>query len=810
MKRDDAVLQESSWIWLVRQHPHQYACFRKKFTLKRPGSKAVCHISVDSDFILYLNGREVGRGQFSDYPERKTVTRFEVASFLRKGSNTLAVLAYYRGEDFSDYRAGRAGLIAALECGTRRIFSDDSWRGREHPAFKGGPVPRVTHQMGFVTEFDARRDDAWIIPGYRDSAWPKAAVRAVGTTGYWRELLPRPVPVLPPGPPLLPVSVVVCGQFKRIREAETVARTMSQDALQSQVPDDVFERTGPASGNPSWAYMGPPEDPGSCMREKGSDGLVIRPSDRGMTGRFLIVDLGRECTGLLTFSLDASAGTVLDIGHGEHLEDGRVRTHIGGRNFADRYHCRKGENTFTLPFRRFGARYLQMQISGCRTPVRLRYLTLRPVEWDIEPVAAVRTGDSMVDRQYDIGIHTLRLCMHEHYEDCPWREQSLYAYDSRNQALYGYYAFGNYDFARASIELLGRGLRADGLLELCAPALTRVCIPIFALVWFSEVAEHWLHSGQRALFDLFRQDMHRMMEGYLSRYDARTGLYFRPEAPDLWHFYEWTPGLTGKFGNDRLNGVHHAAYNLHLHEAIGSYAWLLEQAGEPADARQLRRVRAGLGSAIIRTFADDSRGVLTQERTRAGRCSGHFEYIQAVALAEGLIPARSRGTLVAALRARTMPTLTLSSMLYLLKGLMQAGPEARRYARERLQAAWEPMVLAGSTTFWETGASVRDFHYAGSLCHGWSALPVYYAHAHVLGIQPADCGFRRFTVSPCADRFLKVEGAVPTPQGPIHVKWERGDAGLRMVLRGPRACTPTPAPHPEFPIASLTYNRHIV
>ena len=94
----------------------------------------------------------------------------------------------------------------------------------------------------------------------------------------------------------------------------------------------------------------------------------------------------------------------------------------------------------------------------------------------------------------------MKLCMHEHYEDCPWREQALYAYDSRNQALFGYYAWGNYEFAATSIELLGRGIRPDGLLELCAPARVPVTIPIFSWIWFVEVEEHWLYSGDDRLF----------------------------------------------------------------------------------------------------------------------------------------------------------------------------------------------------------------------------------------------------------------------------------------------------------------------
>ena len=36
------------------------------------------------------------------------------------------------------------------------------------------------------------------------------------------------------------------------------------------------------------------------------------------------------------------------------------------------------------------------------------------------------------------------------------------------------------------------------------------------------------------------------------------------------------------------------------------------------------------------------------------------------------------------------------------------------------------MLDAGATTFWETEKGATDFDGAGSLCHGWSALPIYY------------------------------------------------------------------------------------
>jgi hypothetical protein len=36
------------------------------------------------------------------------------------------------------------------------------------------------------------------------------------------------------------------------------------------------------------------------------------------------------------------------------------------------------------------------------------------------------------------------------------------------------------------------------------------------------------------------------------------------------------------------------------------------------------------------------------------------------------------------------------------------------------------MLSCGATTFWETILGAEDFNGAGSLCHGWSAIPVYW------------------------------------------------------------------------------------
>ena len=38
------------------------------------------------------------------------------------------------------------------------------------------------------------------------------------------------------------------------------------------------------------------------------------------------------------------------------------------------------------------------------------------------------------------------------------------------------------------------------------------------------------------------------------------------------------------------------------------------------------------------------------------------------------------------------------------------------------------MLDHGATTVWEDDEGAAAFDNAGSLCHGWSAIPIYYFH----------------------------------------------------------------------------------
>lgn len=810
------LLADASWIWAHDSKADQYRRFRRKFSLSTIDRKAVLAVAADSDFVAYLNGKEVGRRQFSDLPGQKTWAEFQVGPLLRRGKNILALFVFYRGEDFMDYEAGPAGLLVALQIGKRLVISDHSWLTSPHPAFVAGRRERMTPQTGYTFDYDARHEEDWLALSFDDASWESAlTVQAGGIGAVFGELVTRPLPHLEERD-LPDVKIASQGTLVLSGRMDSIAWMMARASYRAEFPWDIFsnEDLHPSFGGadsfaelkftPPTSYAGAQSNGGRALRPGAAAPLILRER-RGVDGRYLILDMGAETVGLWEWEVEAPAGTVLHVAHGEHLDNGRVRVRVGGRNFADRYVCGTGRRRFQMPFRRVAGRYLEIHVLG-GAEVRFFALGLRPMEYPTERRGAFVSPDALVNRVQEVAVRTLELCRHEHYEDCPWREQALYGYDSRLQALYGYYAFGDYRFPEVSFSLLGRTLDDNGLLALTAPGRCPVNIPIFTFTWIAAVAEHWLYSGNSVLFEAFRETIDIIVAKALARFDSVSGLYRPPETEEMWHFYEWTPGLAGVMGGDALRGGHHAGYNLHLHEALRWNVWMLKQAGEKETARLLERRRARLAKAIHSVFWDTSAGYYRSQVTKSGRLSGSHELIQALALHEGVGGTNAVRQVMKSLMSGELAQCTLSGLYYLVSPAVRYSSKTREWLNARLEVFGQRMVLAGATSLWETAAGGDDFDFGGSLCHGWSALPVYYHQACVLGIRPLAPGFTNFSIGGFSPRFSECRGVVPTPFGLITVSWKKTPSGLRVEAEGPLVCHPILMPYSGVGELVASYN----
>lgn len=87
---------QSSMIWSTDQPNGEqvYAAFRKVFDLPGTSGSAVLHLFADSRYMLWVKGKYVLRGPCRFNPVRPEYDVVEIGPFIRKGNNTIVVLAH--------------------------------------------------------------------------------------------------------------------------------------------------------------------------------------------------------------------------------------------------------------------------------------------------------------------------------------------------------------------------------------------------------------------------------------------------------------------------------------------------------------------------------------------------------------------------------------------------------------------------------------------------------------------------------------------------------------------------------------------
>ena len=135
--------------------------------------------------------------------------------------------------------------------------------------------------------------------------------------------------------------------------------------------------------------------------------------------------MGEEEVGFLDLEFESPKEQEILIAYGEHLVDGCVLQHIDERDFSVEFRAKQGENRYLNPFRRLAGRYLQVK---CEYPLQLGFIGLKRTDKRVIMQKRI-FPDKELQQIYDTSVNTLKKCMHEHYEDCPWREQAMYTLD---------------------------------------------------------------------------------------------------------------------------------------------------------------------------------------------------------------------------------------------------------------------------------------------------------------------------------------------------------------------------------------------
>lgn len=516
-------------------------------------------------------------------------------------------------------------------------------------------------------------------------------------------------------------------------------------------------------------------------REVGTARRVVRrktisPATKGDVE--LCYDFGEQTCGYFEFTIKADAGVMIDLNAVEYITpDGTIQHTLPFSRNGMRYITKKGVNRFTSLKRRAG-QYLFMTIRNQKVPVEIRSVRIIESTAPVNPVEAFASSDPILNRIWKMSERTLQLCMEDTFTDCPLYEQTLWIGDARNEALYAFAAYGNYDVSARSLELGAQSLEKFPMVGCQVPSAWECQLPAWSFLWGMHVWEHYFHSGDKRFLKKLWPSVLKNLDG-AEQYRDVHGLFSGP----LWNLLEWAP-----IDHDNETVLHNSMLLVGALQAGESCAEVLN---ETSVQKQLCARRNKLIRAINAFWNEETGSYPDALLDTTGKPSiKTCQHTSMLSLMCDIADSRIRKEALDNLLSPPKGMTTIGSpfaMQFMYEALEKAGEYDALL--DSIRTKFQPMIDAGASTVWETFAG-SDFDAHGfstrSHCHAWASSPIWFLNRIVLGIRQTTPGGKAFEISPWIRGLKKAGGAMATPKGSVHVDWKNKEKILTVNITVPK------------------------
>lgn len=812
------------------EETNRFVYFRRVVELADAVQSARVMATADGRYQLFVNGVLVGRGPARSSAAYRYVDPYDLAPYLKPGRNVIAALAHSYGRNTAWYELPNWDYARAFGCGgfflqgdivaastTVCLDTDATWRCLTSDAWQRD-VP--SNSLGFTEWYDARRAlDGWTDLAFDDSAWNAAEILRVPGRNYTGDVIPfqflavRDIPAQSEGP-LAFGAVVSCHEITNAPESNDLVAQMEQEICSPLthchvITQDVIASLAAAKQSPSShveiassrPFDSAPLRSGSLLampstgqieRVNESFAEIVTTTEQSVS---IVYDFGQVVAGYIRFELEGPAGAVVDFYPGEQLlPDGRVRIFDGIPGFdvsiAHRYVLREGAQTWER-FEWNGLRYLQVTYRNCLRPLRVRAVAVNQTGYPVEARGQFECSDDALNRIWRAGAHTLQLCMHDAFIDCPSREQRQWM-DAYLDARINYAAFGDTQLPARLIRQIALSQRPEGLTMMAAPGDFSVAsftnIPDFCLYWIMTIGDYLQFVGDAQIVDEVYPSVVKAIQWFERQLNEEDLLTDVPH----WVFVEWAE-------TDKKGQV--TALNAQFVAALRVAADLARRVEHPRAASHFDALAVRVRDAINALLWDETRGVYADARRNGVLSRRISQQSNAAVIAFDIAP-RERW-------ARIFETILDDKRLVLTYALghdgevtpfdeenqvIRAQPFYSHFLHRALRKAekfetiianirtrWSEMLADGENTFRETW----QLEPITSKCHAWSATPTFDLSTDILGIGLLKPGFARFRVALQPANLTWARGVFPTPRGDIRVAWKRDADHFELSLDVP-------------------------
>lgn len=713
--------------------------FRKTFEYNETDQPFIIHVTADNRYRLFVNGVSVSSGPARSDLANWNYETVDISPYLKKGKNSIAATVW----NFAEYRPysqisfETAFLLQGNSKKEEIINTNDTWKVYRDNSYSILPVNKAALQAYFVVAEGEQMNGnnyPWGAQeaGYDDAAWPKAKqlwysakARGFGTDGNW-QLVPRTIP-------------------------------MEEEFLQD------FK---------SYRLAG--NKPGEWQQDNSAKGHVLSISankkvtflfDQGtLTNAYPIIEItgGKNATIKLTYA-EAMVDSKRNKGNRDIVEG---KTMIG---YSDRYTSDGGTKRIFTPlhFRTF--RYVLVEIETTEDPILNLHLNSRFTGYPFKEEGAFLTSNNVLNKIWNTGWRTARLCAVDTYFDCPYYEQLQYVGDTRIQALISLYVSGDDRLMKKAITDISHSFFSDGLTQSRYPSRDLQVIPTFSLWWVCMLNDLWMNKRE----DVFIKEQMRVMHSVLDWYKNKMAPNGMLGSLQWWQFVDWSWGGVDSI---EIGGVPPGASQGGSSILSLQYAYTLQRAaalcayfGEKEKAALYLSQANQINKATYALCWDNKKGLLADD-FRKNSFSQHANILGV--LTDAVPTNEQRALLLKIADDKSITQATYYFKFYLFEALkkVRAGNEYLR-----LLQPWYEMLDRGLSTFAEQGDPTR------SDCHAWSASPNYEFLTLICGINSIAPGFKKIRIEPWPNELENFGGVVPHPDGKIKMEMKKSTGAKAEV-----------------------------
>jgi len=740
---------QAQWIFHPETSGTAYGVyhFRKTIDLDEHPDSFIIHVSADNRYRLFVNGKDVCFG-----PARGDILNWryetmDIASYLKSGKNVIAAVVWNFGEHrpMAQFTIRSAFILQGNSEKEAAVNTNSSWKVTQNKGYQ--PVP-IDHSMvdGYYVAGPGDHVNAslypwdWEKPEFDDEDWQNVSVinspgspRGIydysGGSGW--NLVPRTIPMM---------------QEKKL----TIPAIVRSENI--QVNKGFLQGTG----------------------------ILTIPSNTKAT---ILLDQTHLTIGYPELWVSGGNNSKIKITYAEALTD--AEGNKGNRNetngkriggYYDVFEPDGGENRLFRPLWYRTYRFVELVIQTEEDPLIINNLYGIFSAYPFEQNATFQTNDAMLDKIWEVGWRTARLCATDTYVDCPYYEQLQYVGDTRLQALISLYVSGDDRLMRNAINQFDDSRIPEGLTTSRYPTYFPQISPTYSLIWILMIHDHYMLRADSAFTAQFLMGINTVLQWFEQRLDT-TGLLGKLTWPN---YMDAAPGFKPAGAPPGTIDGQSAQITLLFAYALDHASELFSYHGSQGQSSYYRELSKELKQAVSENCYDESKKLFYETPDKQILT----QHTNVLAILSDAIPENEQAELMnRILEDKSLIPSQIYFSFYNMRALKKVG--MGDLYLDNLQH-WEIMINNGLTTFAERSLEGR------SECHAWSAHPLYDFLATICGIEPAEPGFKSVKIEPYLGKLSEITGSIPHPLGKIEVQLTRAkNDGIKGHIELPEHLTGT-------------------